>query len=69
LSHTKDETGYIYLNIYKHTPEETWLNFVSAVDSQVLKNLLRTDLKNLEYIDLRFGNKIFYKFFKEQGRG
>jgi len=65
LEHSKDGAGYIYLNINKNSPEEIWLNFISALASQDFKNLLEKNLQNLEYIDLRFGNKVFYKFYSE----
>ncbi|MEK7115686.1 MAG: cell division protein FtsQ/DivIB [Patescibacteria group bacterium] len=37
-------------------------NLFSALETDPLKANLRNKPKSLEYIDLRFGNKVFYKF-------
>jgi hypothetical protein len=39
-----------------------WSNILSAIDTDPLKGRLASELESLEYIDTRFGNKIFYKF-------
>lgn len=39
-----------------------WSTLVSALDTDPLKSLLASKKNDLEYIDLRFGNKVFYKF-------
>lgn len=39
-----------------------WSNILSAIDTDPLKGKLVTQASRLEYIDARFGNKIFYKF-------
>lgn len=39
-----------------------WSNIVSAVDTDPLKKNLLEKKDLLEYIDTRFGNKVFYKF-------
>jgi len=41
-----------------------WSTLVSALDTEPLSTLLQTKRNELEYIDLRFGNKVFYKFAK-----
>lgn len=42
--------------------KKVWSNIVSAVDTDPLKTKLTTSKEKLEYIDTRFGNKVFYKF-------
>ena len=39
-----------------------WSNILSAIDTEPLKNKLITEPENLEYLDARFGNKVFYRF-------
>lgn len=39
-----------------------WSNILSAIDTDPLKKSLASNLSSLEYIDARFGNKVFYKF-------
>lgn len=42
--------------------DKEWSNVISAIDTEPLKKLLETKKDNLEYIDVRFDNKVFYKF-------
>lgn len=42
--------------------KKAWSTLVSALDTSPLKTMMEKNKKNLEYIDLRFGNKVFYKF-------
>lgn len=42
--------------------DKEWSNVISAIDTEPLKTLLDTKKDKLEYIDVRFGNKVFYKF-------
>ncbi len=56
-----EDTGYIYVNT-KDNANYVWVTFISAIDTEPLKSKLEKNLKNLEYIDLRFSNKVFYKF-------
>ena len=42
--------------------KKAWSTLVSALDTDPLKTMMQKDKGNLEYIDLRFGNKVFYKF-------
>ena len=42
--------------------DKVWSNLVSAVDTDPLKSKLAVNKDNLEYLDARFGNKVFYKF-------
>lgn len=39
-----------------------WSNILSAIDTDPLKKKLLEKAEVLEYIDTRFGNKVFYKF-------
>ena len=61
LKNTKDEAGYLYVNT-KDNVEEVWTTFASVAIADPIKNLLNNDLLNLNYVDLRFKNKVFYKF-------
>jgi hypothetical protein len=45
--------------------ERAWSIMLSAFDTNPLKKNLETKRDLLEYIDLRFGNKVFYKFDQE----
>jgi hypothetical protein len=42
--------------------DRVWSNILSAIDTDPLKKSLAENLQALDYIDARFGNKIFYKF-------
>jgi cell division septal protein FtsQ len=42
--------------------KKVWSTLVSALDTDPLKTMMKTDKSALEYIDVRFGNKVFYKF-------
>lgn len=61
LKGTKNDTGYIYVNT-NDRPDYVWITFVSAIDVEPLKTKLAQNLSSLDYFDLRFSNKIFYKF-------
>lgn len=41
---------------------KAWSNIVSAIDTEPLKGKLSGQMNKLEYLDARFGNKVFYKF-------
>jgi hypothetical protein len=69
-----DEYGDIYMRAYvyeagpyvifssKNDSKRIWSNLVSAIDTDPLKSKLLNNKEGLEYIDTRFGNKVFYKF-------
>lgn len=61
IKDTKNDSGYIYVNT-KDDPEFVWNTFASAILADPIKSKLEKELLNLEYIDLRFGNKVFFKF-------
>lgn len=42
--------------------DKVWSNLVSAIDTDPLKSKLTTNKEKLEYLDARFGNKVFFKF-------
>jgi hypothetical protein len=42
--------------------DKVWSNLVSAVDTEPLKSKLEKNKADLLYLDVRFGNKVFYKF-------
>lgn len=41
---------------------KVWSNILSAIDTEPLKSKLLNSKDKLEYLDTRFGNKVFYKF-------
>lgn len=45
--------------------DKEWSNVISAIDTEPLKSLLQANKEELQYIDVRFGNKVFYKFTKD----
>lgn len=47
---------------YEADSTTSWSTFLSAASTEPLKSLLENKKNTLEYIDLRFGNKVFYKF-------
>lgn len=49
--------------------EIVWSTVVSALDTDPLKSMLVTKKSALEYIDARFGNKVFYKFTDASSNG
>lgn len=42
--------------------DKVWSNLVSAIDTNPLKEDLEKNKDKLEYLDARFGNKVFFKF-------
>lgn len=42
--------------------DKVWSTIISAIDTEPLKSLLMTKKDRLEYIDARYGNKVFYRF-------
>ena len=51
----------VILSSYSDT-KKVWSNIVSAIDTDPLKTKLKTTPHLLEYLDTRFGNKVFFKF-------
>jgi hypothetical protein len=45
---------------------KVWSNVLSAIDTEPLKSKLANQNQNLFYLDVRFGNKVFYKFTNGQ---
>jgi len=64
LKNTEGESGYVYVNT-NDKAEYVWITFVSAIDAEPLKTQLADNLYALDYIDVRFSNKVFYKFKDE----
>ena len=50
--------------IFKRTAnvEKIFSNFVTAIDTEPLKTMYQNNFDKLLYIDLRFDNKVYYKF-------
>ena len=61
LRNTNQDSGYLFVNT-NDDPYFVWITFVSAIAAEPLKSSLINDLSHLNYVDLRFKNKIFYKF-------
>lgn len=59
--YNKDMTSVIHVPL-GDSYQKTWRTLLSAADTNPLKEKLETNLAGLEYIDIRFGNKVFYKF-------
>jgi len=51
-----------------HDPLTVVAQFKAAIGTEPLKSKLATSLSTLDYIDVRFPNKIFYKFNDEIGQ-
>ncbi len=70
---TKDNDIYFFdsnhsTTLKYHKGDDTnilWNTFISALDTPPLSDLLQNKKSTLEYVDLRFGNKVFYKFKEE----
>lgn len=61
LQNTQNDEGYLFVNTNQDA-EYVWITFVSAIDAEPLKTEIEKKIKDLDYIDLRFSNKVFYKF-------
>ncbi|MEK7649976.1 MAG: FtsQ-type POTRA domain-containing protein [Patescibacteria group bacterium] len=53
----KTRAGWEILMLEKTDPGYVWQNLETALAGEI-----KDDISRLEYVDLRFGNKIFYKF-------
>lgn len=42
--------------------KKVWSTLVSAIDTDPLKSKLAKNREGLEYLDVRYGNKVFYRF-------
>lgn len=42
--------------------DTVWSNIVSAIDTEPLKSKLENHKDSLQYLDVRFGNKVFFRF-------
>ena len=59
----ENNRSYI-ISTLKDDTEVLWSTFISAITTNPLATTLNTSKNTLLYIDLRFGNKVFYKFGK-----
>jgi hypothetical protein len=58
-----DERGVSKVIFLKDSDfKKTWSTLVSSVDTDPLKTKLTANKEQLEYLDVRFGNKVFYRF-------
>jgi hypothetical protein len=58
-----DGTGKSTIKINSSSDiNKVWSNLVSAIDTNPLKLKLASEKDKLEYLDARFGNKVFFKF-------
>ncbi len=58
-----NNSSYIITDL-KSDNETLWSTFISAITTDPLATTLEASRDSLLYIDLRFGNKVFYKFGK-----
>ncbi len=56
-----DSGGSIRVNL-SDDREKVLATFSAAKKAEPLRTYITNNLQNLEYVDLRFGNKVFYKF-------
>jgi hypothetical protein len=56
----EDSDFYIKIS-FRNGIDRTWNNFVSVYLDPAFKRDFQNDINNIEYIDLRFSNKVFYK--------
>lgn len=62
ISYTnKTETSKVFLS-QDSDFKKVWSTLVSAVDTDPLKTKLSTNREGLIYLDVRYGNKVFYRF-------
>jgi hypothetical protein len=59
--YAKDDEAYVTVNGTANLGR-SWSNILSAIDTDPLKGKLAKGAGSLEYLDARFGNKVFYKF-------
>lgn len=58
-----DPSHAAYIAIAKNADyDRVWSNLLSAIDTEPLKGKIVDPAKHIEYLDARFGNKVFYKF-------
>jgi len=57
----KDDKNKILFSIETNF-DKVWSNVLSAIDTDPLKSKLKDPKQELDYLDARFGNKVFYKF-------
>ena len=60
-AYNKDGTSKI-LFLRDADLKKVWSTLVSAIDTDPLKTKLATNKEGLEYLDVRYGNKVFYRF-------
>lgn len=61
-----DERGMSKVEITEDADsKKVWSTLVSSIDTDPLKSRLANSKDGLEYLDVRFGNKVFYKFYDE----
>ncbi len=47
--------------------DRVWSNLLSAIDTEPLKSKMVDPSTHIQYLDARFGNKVFYKFTNTSG--
>ena len=53
-------TGEIRVNMNDNV-DDVWNSYISAIAIEPLKSIMSGPISDFEYLDLRFGNKVFYK--------
>lgn len=59
--YSDEHTGYLVAPL-DASFTKLWSTLLSAVDTEPLKSSMMTKKSSFAYIDLRYGNKVFYKF-------
>jgi hypothetical protein len=54
-------TSYVYF-LRSANQKKVWSTLVSAIDTDPLKSKLSENRNGLQYLDVRYGNKVFYRF-------
>lgn len=59
--YSASSTSKIFI-VKDQNQKKTWSTLVSAIDTDPLKSKLANEKDKLEYLDVRYGNKVFYRF-------
>lgn len=64
VSYLFSQSNSYIITTLKDDTDILWSTLISAITTDPLLSTLNSSKKSLRYIDLRFGNKVFYKFGK-----
>jgi hypothetical protein len=60
-----EDGGGVVKSMIQNLTQKSWTTFISAIDTEPLKSKISKEKDSLQYIDIRFGNKVFYSFSDE----